>query len=69
MSHLIQRGLVSGDSETSPIFALGAMVARDPSSLNGLMGYVNKAAQLAIKTFLHYACLCTPAVFKTFHGP
>lgn len=69
VSHPIQRGLVSGDRETNSIFALGSMMARDPSHLNGLWGYGNKAVQLTTKTFLHYSCLYISAFLRALDGP
>lgn len=69
MSHVIQRSLVFGDSETRPAFALDSTVAKGPSSLKEVLrSYVNKAVQLATKSFLHYPCLGIPALFKTFDG-
>ena len=52
VSHPIQRRLVSRGSETGPVFALDSMMAGDPSSLDGLWVYKNKAVQLATKTFI-----------------
>lgn len=64
-----QRGLVPRDSQASPTFPPGSMTAREPSSLNGLWGYVTKAVQWVTKTFLHHPCLHTPTFSKTSDGP
>lgn len=66
MSCPIQGELASGDSETSPIFALGYIMTGDPSSLND---YVNKQFNwLQRHFFITFVCVYLVSL-KFLMGP